>query len=59
MRNVHNKPLLTSNYHTKDKKDLTYETLQEYQKCIAKKTSTVTYTVSDAEIIFFLHIIIV
>ena len=47
-RNVHDKPLLTSNYHTKDEKDLTYKTLQEYQKCIAKKTSTITYTVSDA-----------
>ena len=48
MRIAHNKPLLASNYHTKDKKDLTYKTLQEYQKCTAKKTSIITYTVSDA-----------
>ena len=48
MRNAHNKPLLASNYHTKDEKDLTYETLQEYQKCTAKKTSIITYTISDA-----------
>ena len=48
MRNAHNKPLLASNYHTKDEKDLTYETLQEYQKCTAKKTSIIPYTVNDA-----------
>ena len=38
MKNAHHKTLITRNYHTKDEKLLTYETLQEYQKCTAKKT---------------------
>ena len=37
MRNAHNKPVLASNYHTKDEKDLTYETLQEYQNALPKR----------------------
>ena len=48
MRNAHDKSLITGNYHTKDEKELTYKTLQEYQKCTAHKTPTATYTVSNA-----------
>ena len=29
MRNAHDKSLMTGNYHTKDEKEITYETLQE------------------------------
>ena len=48
MRNAHDGSLITRNYHTKDKKELTYKTLQEYQKHTAKKNPSATYTVSSA-----------
>ena len=54
MRNSHHKTLITGNYHTKDKKQLTYEMLQEYQKHTAKKTPKATYTVSGClNLVFF------
>ena len=48
MRNAYHKTLTTGNFHTKDEKELVYETLDEYKKRTTKTAlSTVTHEVVD------------
>ena len=58
MSKAHGKTLLTRNYHTKDERELNYETLHEYQKHATKRPSQQP-TLSAMPKFTFLHHIIV